>query len=86
MSGIVAIGQSQDLDPAAICVVEAVDIQELRHKCEPGVVLFSTAGEAITAGTTWDFDGDFFVLIENQKLIPRTMPSDMSSDVSPQMT
>ena len=76
-SGIVAIGQSQDLDPAAICVVEAVDIPEL---------LFSTAGEAITAGTTWDFDCDFFARIENQKLIPRTMPSDMSSDVSPQMT
>lgn len=85
MSGPVAVGKSEDLDPAAIRVVEAVDVPELRDACGPGVLLFSTLGEDIQAGTTWDFDGDYFFLIENKDLIPPIALSGMGGATVPQV-
>lgn len=76
---VVVFSGHSDRDPASLVAARVVDTPELREKCIPGVLYFSVQGAplqlAVGADQSvvemgWDFDGDEFFLIENEKLIP----------------
>ena len=64
-----SVGQHVDLHPQALRLAEAVDSPELRERCVPGLLYFSCRGSPLQRGLAWDFDGDYFLVIENPKLI-----------------
>ena len=70
LTGPVLVGQAVDLDPSSFRWALAMDSEDLRSKCSKGDVNFSVDGQALQASLGWDFDSDYFVVIENPEIIP----------------
>ena len=63
------INYSSDRDPYALRLAIAKDTPSLRAKCEPGVLFFSKLGRPLQEHLGWDFDGDYFQIITDEKLV-----------------
>lgn len=70
LAGPKLVFQSVDLDPGAVRYAEFVDKPELREKCIPGLLYFSVSGPAPQENLGWDFDGDFYKVVDNPELLP----------------
>eukprot|EP00438_Fugacium_kawagutii_P035261 Skav227220 [mRNA] locus=scaffold2048:463173:465227:- [translate_table: standard] len=69
VTGKVIVNYLSDRDPCALRLAVAKDSPTLRAKCVPGVLYFSKLGKPVQTNLSWDFDGDYFQIITNEKLV-----------------
>ncbi|CAK9078719.1 RNA-dependent RNA polymerase 1 (AtRDRP1) (RNA-directed RNA polymerase 1) [Durusdinium trenchii] len=69
LTGHVIVNYLSDRDPHALRLALAKDSPALRAKCAPGVLYFSKQGRPLQVNLSWDFDGDYFQVITQQRLV-----------------